>query len=393
MPSLAVWSNPSNPMTSGGAALSSRSFYLSMAALTPAGWEVVFLPSARWRVRRMIEHQRIDEHCVESGGVGASLVQAAAETLRSPLGGWPVRLVSRRMPRQVTVAFAPSVDSVSSPISDAVRVIVTPNDFQHRHFPENFTKKELRRRNSLYDAAMARADLIISGSQQTLRDIERFYPENAQLARVLPFPAPADLRPPSPAESRFVEDILGPAPGPTILYPAQLWPHKNHMVLVRAVQHLRQRGYSPVKLVLTGEGPCGNRIRAAVQRLDLQRFVTMCGNVTRGQLFALFQAADVVAVPSLFEQASYPLMEAGWFDKPVLAADIPCLREDLKAFPSALLPPSEPKGWADSLLRAFTDSDHRAHLVQAGRAVYARHDPTTSTLGFWDGVLEVTSHA
>jgi len=321
------------------------------------------------------------------------LLQSLAETRPSSLGVRLLELVDRRMAEPVKVAFAPSVYSAYSPISSAVRVVVTPNDFQHLHFPENFTKKELRRRAILYDRAMAKADLVIAGSRQTLGDVDRFYPDKAHLARVLPFPAPADLRQPTPEESGQAKGVLGPVSEPIVLYPAQLWPHKNHLVLLRAVLELQKHWSLPVKLVLTGEGPCGDRIRAAAESMGLRRSVVMCGNVSRGHLFALFKSADLVVVPSLFEQASYPLMEAGWFDTAVLASDIPSLREELQRFPHALLPPSEPGAWAEAIYRACTNGDQRKNLTEAARSVYSRHDPAKATRGFWDAVTELANRA
>ena len=194
--------------------------------------------------------------------------------------------------------------------TDAPALIVAPNDFLHLYYPEYFSRGQLIQRKWAYRRAIDRADLVVVGGQSTLRDLVEHYPAAAGKAVVWRFPAPMDLRQPSAMERRMAERLRGPVRGTraTILYPAQFWPHKNHETLIRAIAVLRREYGMDVGLLLTGTGEAQERAIGLSRREEVQDRVLLLGNVPRGVLFALLAEATIVAVPSLFEQASYPLI-------------------------------------------------------------------------------------
>jgi glycosyltransferase involved in cell wall biosynthesis len=68
-----------------------------------------------------------------------------------------------------------------------------------------------------------------------------------------------------------------------------------------------------------------------IKDLQLEPWVHVLGKVSRGELESLYRHAFATAVPSLYEQGSFPLMEALSFGCPILSSDIPSLREQLAA--------------------------------------------------------------
>jgi hypothetical protein len=62
-------------------------------------------------------------------------------------------------------------------------------DFQHRHFPENFTVKERSQRDGWYYMAAQHADKVLLMSNAVLADFQRFIPDFAEKGRVFIFPS------------------------------------------------------------------------------------------------------------------------------------------------------------------------------------------------------------
>lgn len=122
---------------------------------------------------------------------------------------------------------------------------------------------------------------------------------------------------------------------PFLLCPANITPHKNHDVLLRAFA--KWSGRYP--LVLTGDGtallgnilcPRTTHLRRTARSLALlhsDRLIRL-GYVTNEIYYSLLSRAWALVMPTLAEGGgSFPVMEAQIAGIPVLCSDIPVLRE------------------------------------------------------------------
>lgn len=116
---------------------------------------------------------------------------------------------------------------------------------------------------------------------------------------------------------------------PYLLYPAAYRPYKNHTVLIDALALLRAAGHTSLELVFTGFAEMPTELAKRVDGASLTGHVHAIGCVDRPTLAALYQAAAATVVPSLYEQGSYPILEAIHWGCPAAASDIPALREYL----------------------------------------------------------------
>jgi len=107
--------------------------------------------------------------------------------------------------------------------------------------------------------------------------------------------------------------------------------------------------------------------------LELGRDVVLVGTVADDELRAWYHAADALAFPSLKEGWGLVVLEAMAAGLPVVATDIPVLREYLTPGVDALLvPPADPGALAGAMAGLMADADLRRRLVDAGRAVAHR---------------------
>ncbi len=154
---------------------------------------------------------------------------------------------------------------------------------------------------------------------------------------------------------------------PYALYVGTLLRHKNVTTLVRAFSEAP--GAAPCKLVLVG--PTTEAERRSLQRLlDQLRLgdrVQHRGWVSIEELARLYTHAQAVAVPSLHEGFGLPVLEAMQAGVPVVASDIPSIRE--VAGDAVLYVPQtlKPDSWRDALHRICNAPDERATLVRRGQ--------------------------
>jgi glycosyltransferase involved in cell wall biosynthesis len=209
--------------------------------------------------------------------------------------------------------------------------VVVVHDMVPLHFPGVIKPSDLesfRRRSCriVHDSA------LVGTMSHTIRDLDIVGllgcpPEKV---RVVAPAAPDDLGMPASHD-----DVLRAIPAirhPFLLYPAALRPYKNHARLVEALAILRQKRRAELQLVFTGFTPMPTELASLADRLGLTSAVHAVGKVERGVLARLYRAAAATVVPSLYEQGSFPVLEAIACGCPAVVSDIPAFREAFATF-------------------------------------------------------------
>ncbi len=175
--------------------------------------------------------------------------------------------------------------------------------------------------------------------------------------RVVSAATPDDLGTPA---SRDTLLATVPAAGkPFLLYPSALRVYKNHARLIEALAIIRQGAQPAMQLIFTGFGPLPADLARLVSSLGLAGAVHAVGSVSRSVLAALYEAAAATVVPSLYEQGSFPVLEAIRCGCPAAASDIPTLREAFAGFANTvpLFDPQSPPAIAAAVLGILADRD------------------------------------
>ncbi len=95
-----------------------------------------------------------------------------------------------------------------------------------------------------------------------------------------------------------------------LFYPAQLWQHKNHITILKALLHLKRQGIV-IPLVLTGAKYSGAQpLFDFIDQNDLSGQVFHIGLVPYEDIIALHRVARFLITASLFESSSLPILEA-----------------------------------------------------------------------------------
>jgi glycosyltransferase involved in cell wall biosynthesis len=146
-----------------------------------------------------------------------------------------------------------------------------------------------------------------------------------------------------------------------------------------------------VRLVLVGpDGHESSVIRERIAALAIDHRVELRGHVDDAELAALYAGATAFCFPSRAEGFGLPVLEAMAAGTPVLASDLPIIRE-IAGSAARLVPPDDVPAWAQAIASlVVVDEAHRA-LVAAGRAraaTFRWEDTATATLEVYRRVAD-----
>jgi glycosyltransferase involved in cell wall biosynthesis len=124
-------------------------------------------------------------------------------------------------------------------------------------------------------------------------------------------------------------------------------------------------------LILAGDGPDEAALRAQVSALGLEGRVRFVGRVAGPARFDLLAGARVVAMPSRYETFGMVAAEALAVSTPVVAFDIPCLRNLVGSRTGIAVPAFDTDALADALVGLLSDPVLAADLGAGGPAAVA----------------------
>lgn len=182
--------------------------------------------------------------------------------------------------------------------------------------------------------------------------------------------------------------------GPLIVFTGRLEPRKGVHVLVEAMRSV-WRTQPNARLALAGGSDGEWNGRPMVEHLRLLageqvEQLLLLGHLSPERLFPCLAAADVVALPSLWESFSLAALEAMALGKPLVATSNvfpPFVRADRNAL---LVAPGDPGALADSLVRLLADPDLRARLGEGAAATALEHDVDASARRFVEALTSLT---
>lgn len=245
--------------------------------------------------------------------------------------------------------------------------IYQPWDLQHVHLPQFFTARERALRESTYAQMCEQASLVVVASQWARRDVMSHFGLADSKVHVIPVGPLVELfaRPEDDALTR-VRDRYD-LPRAFAFYPAQTFPHKNHIALLDALAIVRDRDKIEIPLVCAGR--LNNHypvIEQRVRRLKLGNAVRFLDYVDPSEMPALYRLASCLVFPSKFEGWGMPVHEAFDAGTPVACSTATSLPE-VAGDAALLFDPDNVDDIAAAVVRIWQDDSLRTQLAEAGR--------------------------
>ena len=142
-----------------------------------------------------------------------------------------------------------------------------------------------------------------------------------------------------------------------------LEPRKNLPTLLRAFDRLRAHAGTPTAdldlVVIGGRGWRDGELRAEIASRLASGRLHILGYVPENDLVALYGGAEVLAYPSHFEGFGLPVVEAMACGTPVVATDVPALRE-VAGGAAELVPVGDANALADAVAEIVSNPAARA---------------------------------
>lgn len=252
-----------------------------------------------------------------------------------------------------------------------VPYIATLWDLQHREqpwFPETSSGNEWWNREEYYAEWLGRAMRIIVPNSVARTEVERAYGISSD--RIVEIAQPVDPFNDVAAER---SQTAAAEHGYQLIYPAQFWPHKNHVCLLEALRELRHQHDHRWRLVFTGsdKGTAGY-VLSESQRMGVADAVDFRGFVSREALVELYRESFAMLFPSFFGPENLPPLEAMSFGCPVVAAAVPGASEQLRDA-CLLFDPLDPGALASNVARLKAEPELRRLIVAKGLTLAATH--------------------
>ena len=204
-------------------------------------------------------------------------------------------------------------------------------DFQHRRMPELFGKAAYWRRELGFQAQVrSKGRRIMVSSYDAKADCERFYPPTLGRVAVVRFAVPVELQ----SVREPVSSVRGKygLPPHFFFLPNQFWAHKNHELVIEALEILKGRGIDCV-VAASGQPVDPRRpthfedLKRRVDTSGLTASFRFLGMIPRADLLGLMRACSALINPSKFEGWSTTVEEAKSLGVPMLLSDLAVHRE------------------------------------------------------------------
>jgi glycosyltransferase involved in cell wall biosynthesis len=175
---------------------------------------------------------------------------------------------------------------------------------------------------------------------------------------------------PSPQRRVAIRQQEGWADRPLILNVAREEPQKGQWVLLEALPRLLERRPDTLLVIAGRAGRSSERLDARITALGIEAAVQRLG--VRGDVADLLSAADVFAFPSLYEGLGGAAVEALGLGLPVVASDVPALRELVGEDRGWLVPTGDVAGFATAIDGALTGGEEVRRRARAARVEFDR---------------------
>src|SRR5918999_2255669 len=289
----------------------------------------------------------------------APFVRAAAYKLLNPIRQRKQKhgAIPLAPPKSDGLVESEGFDLVHFPTQNAflteVPSIYHPWDLQHLHLPQYFTPAVIQKRECEYRAFCAQAAMVVAATCWQKQDlIKQYQLPDEKVEVIAPAPVVEFYPVPTAAELEHARKKFALPPW-FFFYPAQTWPHKNHVGLFRALALIRDREGEKIPLVLSGKrNDYFPTLQKAMAELNLGDQVQFLDYVSPLELQCLYRLCGAMVFPSLFEGFGMPIAEAFVTGVPTACSNVTSLPEQVDDA-GLIFDPNDTEEMAQTLFRLW----------------------------------------
>jgi len=190
-------------------------------------------------------------------------------------------------------------------------------EFAHKEHPAlpEYNENTIKNRETYYNYACNHAYKIVLFNERSKTDFVKYYlVDKLKIEKFFFPPIITNIL----IKNNFkINDLIKNKK--YIFYPAQFWPHKNHVYLLESLKRYNENRAEKFFLIFTGYDK-GNLkfIKNKINNLGIMNEVIILNYISEEEICYLYKHCFAVAFPSLVGSQSLPLFESFFFQKPIM---------------------------------------------------------------------------
>jgi len=259
----------------------------------------------------------------------------------------------------------------------------------HLTYPEKSRSRRLTRR-LVNNLASLFTDKIVAVSEAVRRDILQY--EKIPEEKVCVIYNGIDKKDFTTIDGKYIRQELRIPLGATVIGTVgRLVSQKGHKYLLAAFALIKNE-FPGARLLLVGEGSRMDELKNYAKGLSVDKEVIFAG--LRSDIPQMLSAMDIFVFPSLWEGLGNALLEAMAAGKPVIATNIPPIREVINSEQAGILvPPADPAAIASAVRLLLQDRALAASLGKTSQerafSSFGIDRTVTMYLDLYKGILSM----
>ncbi|MDB2709185.1 glycosyltransferase [Candidatus Pelagibacter bacterium] len=206
----------------------------------------------------------------------------------------------------------------------SIPTITNLHDIQHMHYPKLFNFSERCRRDFSYLNTAKYSTKIIASLSFIRNDLKKKF-KFLNLKKIKVINAGVDLRKYNYKKKYKKKNF--------IFFPAQLWPHKNHLLVLKAFKNYLNKSKKKNKLYLSGKSfnEKSKKILDMISSID-KNYIKYLGPISHNSLLKMYKSSICTLCPAIYEASALPMLESFSMKTYVMISDISQHLEESKNF-------------------------------------------------------------
>lgn len=259
-----------------------------------------------------------------------------------------------------------------------IRSVVTMHDLIFERYPKQYKPVDVAIYRKKFRYACQHADVVIAISQQTKQDLIDYYRVPEQKIQVCYQSCNTAFQGQLTSDEKELVRAKYQLPNEYLLTVGSVIERKNLMTICKALHSLKGKLDMPLVVIGTG-GDYMSRVKQYISSVGMQQQIVFLSERTGGvageDMPAIYQMANMMLYPSIFEGFGIPILEALWSKLPVVTSNVSCMPET-GGDAAKYVNPLDMDELATAILDVATNSNLREQMIAKGLVHAQRFAPS-----------------
>jgi len=242
-------------------------------------------------------------------------------------------------------------------LSPKIKTVLNIYDIVHRLYPTTMALPNLIVERLLMRLSMMKASRIVTVSKSTASDLQTYFKTDSNKLTTI-YPGVPKLT----VEKTVNGNHL---PNRFFLFVGTLEPRKNLLRIIEAFEAIEPQRNDVYLVVVGAKGWKDRKLMGSLQTREAGKRILWQGYVDRGELRLIYERAECLLLPSLYEGFGFPILEAMACGTPVITSENASMPE-AAGRAAVLVDPLDVHQLAAAMQKILTDDDFKRVLIGKG---------------------------